>query len=107
METKFSPFTLPGLPSDTGSGCRKNQPETSHQEEEEESGMSSSSSSSLNLRNLSKLILPPLGVSGSNQNQIQSKGWIISPMDSRYRYVINIINSRKLYIFYYQKYISG
>ncbi|KAM6581006.1 hypothetical protein CsatA_004780 [Cannabis sativa] len=42
-------------------------------------------SSPLNLRNLSKLILPPLGVSTSNQNQIQSKGWIISPMDSRYR----------------------
>ncbi|KAK9286193.1 hypothetical protein L1049_014577 [Liquidambar formosana] len=43
-------------------------------------------SASLNLRNLSKLILPPLGASAtSNQNQIESKGWIISPMDSRYR----------------------
>ncbi|KAL5854600.1 hypothetical protein ACOSQ4_004402 [Xanthoceras sorbifolium] len=39
---------------------------------------------SLNLRNLSKLILPPLGVSSFNQNQTKSK-WIISPMDSRYR----------------------
>ncbi|KAK7246870.1 hypothetical protein RIF29_41740 [Crotalaria pallida] len=40
-------------------------------------------SPSFNLRNISKLILPPLGV--SNQNQLDSKGWIISPMDSRYR----------------------
>ncbi|XP_043704979.1 potassium channel AKT2/3 isoform X2 [Telopea speciosissima] len=40
---------------------------------------------SLNLRSLSKLILPPLGVSNYNQNQIKSKGRIISPMNSRYR----------------------
>ncbi|PKI74853.1 hypothetical protein CRG98_004625 [Punica granatum] len=39
------------------------------------------------MKNISKLILPPLGVSSSNQNPVQSKGWIISPMDSRYRYV--------------------
>ncbi|KAM5574453.1 potassium channel AKT2/3 [Rosa sericea] len=45
-----------------------------------------SSSSDLNLRNLSKLILPPLGVSSYNQpTQMHSKGWIILPMDSRYR----------------------
>ncbi|KAK6945623.1 Cyclic nucleotide-binding domain [Dillenia turbinata] len=44
-----------------------------------------SSSSSLNLRYLSKVILPPLGVSSYNQIQIESKGKIISPMDSRYR----------------------
>ncbi|RZB76268.1 Potassium channel AKT2/3 isoform B [Glycine soja] len=40
-------------------------------------------SPSFNLRNISKLILPPLGV--SSQNPVNSKGWIISPMDSRYR----------------------
>ncbi|KAJ0961394.1 hypothetical protein J5N97_000430 [Dioscorea zingiberensis] len=40
---------------------------------------------SLSLRNLSKLILPPLGVSSYNQSQINSRGRIISPMDSRYR----------------------
>ncbi|KAI4298984.1 hypothetical protein L6164_032486 [Bauhinia variegata] len=45
----------------------------------------SMSSSSFNLHNVSKLILPPLGVSSSNQNQVDPKGWIISPMDSRYR----------------------
>ncbi|KAL0873592.1 hypothetical protein Bca101_023297 [Brassica carinata] len=41
--------------------------------------------SSLSLNNLSKLILPPLGVASYNQNQIISSGWVISPMDSRYR----------------------
>jgi len=48
-------------------------------------------SPSFNLRNISKLILPPLGV--SNQNPVNSKGWIISPMDSRYRY--NYLNTKK------------
>ncbi|CAH2078284.1 unnamed protein product [Thlaspi arvense] len=42
--------------------------------------------SSLSLNNLSKLILPPLGVASFNQNHIISSGWIISPMDSRYRW---------------------
>ncbi|KAF2540195.1 hypothetical protein F2Q68_00029714, partial [Brassica cretica] len=42
--------------------------------------------SSLRLNNLSKLILPPLGVASYNQNQIISSGWVISPMDSRYRW---------------------
>ncbi|KAK2966667.1 hypothetical protein RJ640_002365 [Escallonia rubra] len=45
-----------------------------------------SSARSFNLRNISKLILPPLGASSFNQNQVESstKGRIISPMDSRY-----------------------
>lgn len=43
-------------------------------------------SSSLELQNVSKLILPPLGASTYNPNPVLSKGWIISPMDSRYRY---------------------
>jgi len=42
-------------------------------------------SSSFNLRNLSKLILPPLGVSGNAQTQAACRGKVISPMDSRYR----------------------
>uniref|UniRef100_A0A1D1Y559 Potassium channel n=1 Tax=Anthurium amnicola TaxID=1678845 RepID=A0A1D1Y559_9ARAE len=42
-------------------------------------------SSSLNLRNLSKLILPPLGVSGYNLAQATPSGKIISPMGSTYR----------------------
>lgn len=46
---------------------------------------SSSSSSDLSLRNLSKLILPPLGASSYNQSQMHSNRWIISPMDSTYR----------------------
>lgn len=41
---------------------------------------------SLNLRNLSKLILPPLGVSSSTfQPQINSRARIVSPLDTRYR----------------------
>ncbi|KAB2042861.1 hypothetical protein ES319_D02G246900v1 [Gossypium barbadense] len=39
----------------------------------------------LSLRNLSKFIIPPLGVSSYSQNQIVSKGWVITPMDSTYR----------------------
>ncbi|CAL9192900.1 potassium channel AKT2 [Musa acuminata AAA Group] len=42
-------------------------------------------SESFNLRNLSKLVLPPLGVSTYNQNQNDSRGKVILPMDSRYR----------------------
>ncbi|KAK1265916.1 Potassium channel AKT2/3 [Acorus gramineus] len=43
-------------------------------------------SNSLSFRSLSKLILPPLGVSSINdQAQIDTRGRIISPMDSRYR----------------------
>ncbi|KAK4740980.1 hypothetical protein SAY87_024568 [Trapa incisa] len=38
----------------------------------------------LELKNLSKIILPPLG-STSSQNPIQPTGWVISPMGSRYR----------------------
>ncbi|KAI5661553.1 hypothetical protein M9H77_20876 [Catharanthus roseus] len=53
----------------------------------EEGSSSSAAAEDLSLRNLSKLILPPLGSSGYSQNQQQvlSKGKIISPMDSRYR----------------------
>ncbi|KAJ9158913.1 hypothetical protein P3X46_024456 [Hevea brasiliensis] len=39
----------------------------------------------LSLSSLSKVILPPLGVSSYNQNPMETKGWIISPMNSRYR----------------------
>ncbi|KAM0955677.1 hypothetical protein ACFX2A_024532 [Malus domestica] len=42
-------------------------------------------SSELDLRNISKLIIPPLGASNYNQTPIQSNGRIISAMDSRYR----------------------
>ena len=44
--------------------------------------------SSLSLRELSKVILPPLGVSSftDGSNRVKSNRWIISPMSSRYRY---------------------
>ncbi|KAJ8754876.1 hypothetical protein K2173_015388 [Erythroxylum novogranatense] len=58
----------------------------------------------LSLSRLSKIILPPLGVSDYNQNFINSKGWIISPMDSRYRWwqtlmVLLVIYSAWVYPF--------
>lgn len=61
-------------------------------------------SSSFNLRNLSKLILPPLGVSGYVQTQAVCRGKVISPMDSRYRWwesftVILVIYSAWVYPF--------
>nr|BAA84085.1 potassium channel [Nicotiana paniculata] len=49
------------------------------------SNNSGTNSEELSFRNLSKLILPPLGSNGYNQNQTQQKGKIITPMDSRYR----------------------
>ncbi|EEF32836.1 Potassium channel AKT2/3, putative [Ricinus communis] len=49
-----------------------------HQEEDDDT--------SLSLSSLSKIILPPLGVSSYNNNPIETRGWIISPMDSRYRW---------------------
>ncbi|KGN57590.1 potassium channel AKT2/3 isoform X1 [Cucumis sativus] len=44
--------------------------------------------SSLSLRELSKVILPPLGVSSftDGSNRVKSNRWIISPMSSRYRW---------------------
>ncbi|XP_065870572.1 potassium channel AKT2/3 [Euphorbia lathyris] len=51
-----------------------------HEEDEEEDD-----ETSISLSSLSKMILPPLGVSGNNHNFIHTKGWIISPMNSRYR----------------------
>lgn len=56
--------------------------EKAHDEEEEEEDRIARN---LNLQNLSKLILPPLGASTNNQNHIQSKGRIITPMNSKYR----------------------
>lgn len=42
-------------------------------------------STSFILRNISKLILPPLGVSDSNQTQVDCRARVISPVNSRYR----------------------
>lgn len=44
----------------------------------------SSSSEELSFKNLSKIVVPPLGFSGYSTNNV-SNGRIISPMDSRYR----------------------
>jgi potassium channel len=47
----------------------------------------SSGSGSFNLRNLSKVILPPLGrsTSGHGLYHAGTDKWVISPLDSRYR----------------------
>ncbi|AQK86135.1 potassium channel AKT2/3 [Zea mays] len=46
-----------------------------------------SGSGSFNVRNLSKVILPPLGgPSGQSQSHGGSDKWVISPLDSRYRW---------------------
>lgn len=62
-------------------------------DDHETADSSSDEDTPLSLSSLSKLILPPLGVSISscNQNHIKSKGWIISPMDSRYRYLCYVL----------------
>ncbi|KAI5593417.1 hypothetical protein BDE02_03G014000 [Populus trichocarpa] len=79
-ETKFTPYNLHFTSSMRRSwkNYQEHDSETPHQEEEEDD-------SPLSLSSLSKIILPPLGVSSFNQNPIESKGWIISPVDSRYR----------------------
>ncbi|GMY05161.1 potassium channel AKT2/3 isoform X1 [Fagus crenata] len=81
MEMNFGPINVQ-LASNMKRGGQKSQySELEVPQHHEENGFSSP----LSLRNLSKLILPPLGASSFNQSQIESKGWIISPMDSRYR----------------------
>jgi hypothetical protein len=81
MEMNFGPINVQ-LASNMKRGGQKSQySELEVPQHHEENGFSSP----LSLRNLSKLILPPLGSSSFNQSQIESKGWIISPMDSRYR----------------------
>jgi hypothetical protein len=79
-ETKFTPYNLHLTSSmrRSSKNYQEHDSETPHQEEEEDD-------SPLSLSSLSKIILPPLGVSSFNQNPIESKGWIISPVDSRYR----------------------
>ncbi|KAA8545512.1 hypothetical protein F0562_020296 [Nyssa sinensis] len=79
MEMKPSPYSLYSA-SYMKKGSLKNHHGRSEKPHCEEASMSD-----LNLQNPSNLILPPLGVSSYNQNQIESKGRIISPVDSRYR----------------------
>ncbi|KAL3538538.1 hypothetical protein ACH5RR_001904 [Cinchona calisaya] len=89
MEKKFWAYSLSSCSSMNKTG--KKSLEGHHDKAEklchecEEDGSSTSGSKDLNLRNLSKLILPPLGASSYNQNQTEFNGRIISPMDSRYR----------------------
>lgn len=74
MEVKGSPYNT-CTASNMKKCCRQNRSQNKNGE----------STTSVNLRNLSKIILPPLGVSSNNQSLMESKGRVISPMDSRYR----------------------
>ncbi|XP_028757457.1 potassium channel AKT2/3-like [Neltuma alba] len=83
METNFSSYyNLHWLSSLKKSDRKHHNGHSEKPDHVEEDNMSPS----FHLRNISKLILPPLGASSYNQNPVQTKGWIISPMDSRYRY---------------------
>ncbi|KAL0699161.1 hypothetical protein Bca4012_055283 [Brassica carinata] len=78
MELKYAPSHC-NLSSDMKKHQRLHHPRGKGRNEEYDA-------SSLSLNNLSKLILPPLGVASYNQSHIISSGWIISPMDSRHRW---------------------
>ncbi|KAJ1435020.1 RmlC-like jelly roll fold [Sesbania bispinosa] len=80
MESNFCAYN-PQLASSLKKSYKKHQHD--HSEQQHHLKEDDDMSLSFNLRNVSKLILPPLGV--SKQNPVNSKGWIISPMDSRYR----------------------
>ncbi|KAM7250623.1 hypothetical protein ACFE04_022506 [Oxalis oulophora] len=91
MELKFPAYNLQ-VDATTTTNMKKKEDnnihhERPHENEEEYDNDNDSESSSLSLRHLSKVILPPLGVSSYNSytSNIHSKGWIISPMDSKYR----------------------
>ncbi|CAN1166866.1 Potassium channel AKT2/3 [Linum perenne] len=56
-----------------------------HDDDDEEELSSSSSSSARFVHDLSKIALPPLGVSTEIRAPWRSRGCIISPLDSRYR----------------------
>ncbi|KAF3444469.1 hypothetical protein FNV43_RR14161 [Rhamnella rubrinervis] len=69
----------------TSSSPEKQQSQSSSDSHDQENNNSDEITSPLNSRNISKIILPPLGVSSYNQTPPDSKGWIICPIDSRYR----------------------
>ncbi|CAK9151139.1 unnamed protein product [Ilex paraguariensis] len=85
MEMKFSPQSLYLASSMRKSSSQTNPQDQSERLHHNEEDLRRRSSGSFNLQNLSKLMLPPLGASNYNQNQIEPKWWIISPMNSRYR----------------------
>lgn len=107
MELKFSPEPKPELePFNLASSMKQQKEQGSNKSSTDETTTTTTPHShgtqdeeeetSLSLSSLSKLILPPLGVSSYTQNQTKSK-WIISPMDSRYRFVL--INEKHVILF--------
>ncbi|KAH9625216.1 hypothetical protein KSS87_003596 [Heliosperma pusillum] len=66
---------------------KKRSPPSKNRNNHDDHGFNDEESmASLDLRNLSKMVLPPLGVSGYNPND-NSNTWVISPMSSKYRYM--------------------
>ncbi|CAK9318111.1 unnamed protein product [Citrullus colocynthis] len=66
---------------------KDNQKQGNEDDDDNDSDSDSDMPSSLSLRELSKVILPPLGVSSfTDDNKVHSNRWIISPMSSRYRW---------------------
>nr|AAD16278.1 pulvinus inward-rectifying channel for potassium SPICK1 [Samanea saman] len=82
MKRNFSSYSLHWISSLKKSEGKRHNDHSKKPDHVEEDDMSPS----FNLQNVSKLILPPLGVSSYNLNPVENKGWIISPMDTRYRY---------------------
>lgn len=83
MEMSCWAYTSSSCSSMNKNGKKSHEKKPHGHDDGEEDG--STGSKDLSLRNLSKLILPPLGASSYNQSQTELKGRIIFPMDSRYR----------------------
>ena len=72
--------------SDPASSLKESDKKSQHENHSEEAHLEADYMSPFfDLQNVSKLILPPLGVARYDQNPESRKRWIISPMDSRYR----------------------
>ncbi|KAG6576981.1 Potassium channel AKT2/3, partial [Cucurbita argyrosperma subsp. sororia] len=67
--------------------CDENKKEDRKHGSDDDNDSDSDLPSSLSLRELSKVILPPLGVSSfTDDNKVKHHKWIISPMNSKYRW---------------------
>lgn len=76
-----------GAAEKNGEEKKKEDQKQGSEDHDNDSDSDSDMPSSLSLRELSKVILPPLGVSSfTDGSKVKSNRWIISPMSSRYRY---------------------
>ncbi|KAL0548905.1 hypothetical protein IC582_013382 [Cucumis melo] len=76
-----------GAAEKNGEEKKKEDQKQGSEDHDNDSDSDSDMPSSLSLRELSKVILPPLGVSSfTDGSKVKSNRWIISPMSSRYRW---------------------